>query len=179
MNKSGKTIAVALLGLSLTAGAEVTVYPAPEEAELNNSFSVDVREPGGTWKPVSVYEVKVDEVKNARHNVRKSSMAYFDFDGKAEIRVRANGRKIENAAVRPFSYDIKPQVNGDEMIFTIDRPRLMSVEVNGEIFDNLQLFANPVDENRPKDLKKFRNNKDNIYFGPGYHKLDTLKIGSG
>lgn len=179
MNKSGKTIAVALLGLSLTAGAEVTVYPAPEGAALNNSFSVDVREPGGTWKPLSVYEVKVDEVKNARHNVRKSSMAYFDFDGKAEIRVRANGRKIEKAAVRPFSYDIKPRVDGNEMTFTIDRPRLMSVEVNGEIFDNLQLFANPVDENRPKDLKKFRKNKDNIYFGPGYHKLDTLKIGSG
>lgn len=59
--------------------------------------------------------------------------------------------------------------------------KTFTVEVNGEIFDNLQLFANPIDTDRPteKMLKKLRRDSRYHYFGPGYHRIDTLKVGSG
>ncbi len=173
---------VALAGvLSLSSGlhAELTVYPAPDGAKLNNAFEVEVKEGSDDWKKVPVYEVYVDEVKNARHNVRPVSMAYFDFEGMVDIRVKRNEDAVNSVQVRPLSYGITPEVNGNVINFSIDRPRQLSIEVNGEIFNNLQLFANPIDRNRPENIKKFKKNPNNIYFGPGYHKLDTLKIGSG
>lgn len=179
MKKFKMAIALATLVAGTPVMAEVVVYPAPEGAKLNDAFSVDVREKGGAWLPVAVYEVKVDEVKGAKHNVRPTSMAYFDFDGEVDVRVRANGREVREAAVRPVSYSITPDVNGNELTFSLDRPRLMSVEVNGDIFNNLQLFANPIDRNRPANVKKFTKNRNNIYIGPGYHKLDSLKVRSG
>ena len=39
------------------------------------------------------------------------------------------------------------------MTFKLDRPRNLSVEVNGDIFHNLHLFANPIDKNKPKKIK--------------------------
>ena len=43
------------------------------------------------------------------------------------------------------------------MTFKLDRPRNLSVEVNGDIFHNLHLFANPIDEKKPKKLKDKNN----------------------
>ena len=64
------------------------------------------------------------------------------------------------------------------MTFKLDRPRNLSVEVNGDIFHNLHLFANAIDVNKPKNVKK---DKSLIYFGPGVHQLpnDSLAVPSG
>ncbi len=173
----------ALLGVGIiNAGAAVVTYPAPAEAPLNKAFSVDVRQNGEeNWKPVDVYAVKVDETEGARHNARTVSMAYFDFDGNVEVRVISNTRAVKEARVRPMSYAIVPAVNGDTLTFTLDRPRNLSIEVNGEIFDNLQLFANPIDgaTPTPAQLRKLRKDKKYHYFGPGYHTVGTLRPQSG
>lgn len=169
--KKSATIVVAALASVFSAGAELVTYPAPDGVKMNDSFSVEVRQGDGNWTELPVYRVMVDEVTD-RHRVSDVSMAYFDFSGVVDVRVVARSRKVESARVRPLSYDITPDVCGDTLMFSLDRPRLLSVEVNGEIFDNLQLFANPIDANRPENLKKFRKGKKNIYFGPGLHKLD-------
>lgn len=108
-------------------------------------------------------------------------MAYFDFDGKVDVRVISNGIPVNEARVRPLSYSIPLEIKGNTLSFSLDCPRNLSVEVNGEIFNNLQLFANPLDENAPdaKQLRKLKKDKKFHYFGPGYHKLDTLNLGSG
>jgi len=175
-------IALGALCAGVAAQAAVVTYPAPEGAALNGSFGVEVRAAGDSlWHAVDVYKVYVDEVTEGRHKVVDSSMAYFDFDGTAEVRVTPRGRAIETVAVRPLSYGIAHRVDDGAIYFTLDRPRKLSVEVNGDVFDNLQLFANGPDGDAPtpKQLKKLRKNKDYVYFGPGYHKLDTLKVRSG
>lgn len=162
--------------------AAVVTYPAPAEAELKKTYSVEVRQmPAGDWQTVDVYGVKVDETVGGKHNVRTVSMAYFDFDGEVEVRVTSNTLPVNEARVRPLSYSIPVDVKGGTMTFSLDRPRNLTLEVNGEIFDNLQLFANPLDENRPteKMLKKLRKDRKYHYFGPGYHRIDSLKVGSG
>lgn len=167
---------------AIPAAATVVTYPAPTEAELNKTFSVEVRQSGTEdWLPVDVYAVKVDETIIGKHNVRTVSMAYFDFDGKVDVRVISNGIPVNEARVRPLSYSIPLEIKGNTLSFSLDCPRNLSVEVNGEIFNNLQLFANPLDENAPdaKQLRKLKKDKKFHYFGPGYHKLDTLNLGSG
>ena len=85
--------------------------------------------------------------------------------------------------MRPLSYNITPAVSGDTLTFSLSSPRNLSVEVNGDIFHNLHLFANPIDTHRPsaKVLKNLKKHKDLIYFAPGVHNLpgDTLSIPSG
>lgn len=162
----------------LSLYGELVTYPAPKEAKLNRTFKVEAREDGGEWQTVDVYNVYVDEVVETKHRVKETSMAYFDFSGSADVRV-ISSIDVKTAAVRPLSYNIVPEIAGDTLTFTLDRPRLLSVEINGDRFNNLQLFANPIETSAPKNVKKFLKNKKNRYFGPGYHKIETLKPESG
>lgn len=163
------------------AMAQVKTYPAPDGAQRSDAFAVEVRPAGGTWQSVDVYKVFVDEVVDTRHTVKDSSMAYFDFDGEVEVRVTGNEPEIHTARVRPASYGIEPTVEGHTLTFTLDRPRNLSVEVNGEIFNNLQLFANPIEHDAPdpKRIKQLQKEGKLCYFGPGYHRIDTLRVQSG
>lgn len=167
------------------ASSTIVTYPAGDGVLTNNDFTINVREGNGAWLPVVSYPVKVDEVRNADHKTSVASMAYFDFDGRVEVEVISNGAPVETARVRPLSYNIKPMVSGDTLRFTLDRPRNISVEVNGDIFHNLHLFANPLDTHRPteKEIKKAKKNKNSVllYYGLGIHRLpgDTLRVASG
>ncbi len=155
---------------------QLVVYPAPQGVELTRDFTVCVREPGKEWKPVDTYMVKVDEVRDTKHCVEKASLSYFDFAGEVEVSVTSK-EQIKEGVVRPLSYHIVPRIEGNSMTFTLKRSCNLSVEVNGDIFHNLHLFANPIDENHPKKLK----DKNLIYFAPGVHQLpgDTLNVPSG
>lgn len=166
-----------LLCFSLGLQAKLVTYPAPKGAPLKQDFTVKVREADGQWKPVDVYSVKVDQVIGAKHHTEEASMAYFDFDGEVEVQVKSNKGTINTNRIRPLSYNIASNVSGDVLTFKLNKPRNLSVEVNGDIFHNLHLFANPIDINVPKKKKA----KNLIYFGPGIHQLpgDSLIVKSG
>lgn len=179
------TLCVFAFGHGLQAQDRLQVYPAPEGVEMKDDFYVKVRVPGGEWQSVPTYMVKVDEVRDTKHCTEKSSLAYFDFEGEVEVSVTSK-ESVESARVRPSSYGIEPVVEGNTLTFTLDRPRNLSVEVNGDIFHNLQLFANPLDVNNPIDGVKVKNEKqlakkrkDVIYFGPGLHEVGTVFPVSG
>ena len=140
-----------LLGFVQTIDAQnlLITYPAPQGTELKNDFTVKVRQPGGEWQAIATYPVKVDEVKEARHHVELASMSYFDFNGEVEVSVTAHKEEIETARIRPLSYGITPQVSRNTLTFKLNSPRNLSIEVNGDIFHNLHLFANPIDRNNP------------------------------
>ena len=168
----------------LASQATVVTYPAGEGVETLDDFTVSVRQNGGEWQPVAVYPVKVDEVRGIRHCVETASMAYFDFDGTVEVAVKYNKGAVDSARVRPLSYNITPTVDGTTLTFTLSSPRNLSVEVNGDIFHNLHLFANPLDAHRPsaKEIKRAgKKGSKLIYFGPGVHQLpgDTMRVESG
>lgn len=161
-----------------SAQNQVDVYPAPKGAELNSDFSIRVRVDGGEWKNVDSYKVYVDRVVGGRHTTESSSMAYFDFEGEVEVEVTHNRGDIESARVRPLSYNIPFTTSGKSLVFKLKEAVNLSVEVNGDIFHNLQLFANPIDANKPK---KAKSSKDLIYYAPGFYDLgeDTLFVPSG
>lgn len=159
------------------AQGRLETYPAPDGADLNTDFSVQVRRAGEDWQPVAVYAVPVARPVGFSRRTEKASMAYFDFEGEVEIQVTCNREDVREARVRPLSYDIVPNRAGRVLTFCLNRPRNLSVEVNGDEYHNLHLFANPTDVNKPKKTKQ----RNLIYFGPGLHHLpgDTLNVPSG
>lgn len=150
---------------------KLVTYDAPSNMLLNDDFSVKVRTSGGDWKELSEYNVKVDETKGTKHTVQNASMAYFDFEGEVEVSVTYNKGSIETARVRPLSYNIASNIQGNKLTFKLSQARNLSVEVNGDIFHNLHLFANPIQDFIP-------NKKDAnvIYFGPGIHEIPNQKL---
>lgn len=50
----------------------------------------------------------------------------------------------------------------------------ISVEVNGDIFHHLQLFANPIEDARPDPA-----DPNVIYYGPGIHQVGRVVVPSG
>lgn len=150
---------------------KLVVYTAPEGALLNDDFSILVRQPGKEWMEVPNHLIKVDEVRETEHHVEEASMAYFDFSGEVEVSVTFNNGPIRKSRIRPLSYEIEPTVKGNTLTFKLNQPRNLSVEINGNIFNNLHLFANLVIENIPD-----KNDPDVIFFGPGIHEFEDNKF---
>jgi hypothetical protein len=153
---------------------QLITYPAPAGAKYamhNKDYTVKVRKPGGKWHHLYEYNLKVDQVIDARHHVENASMCSFDFSGEVEVSVTSNKGSIQHARIRPLSYGIKPQIKGNALSFRLLQPRNISVEVNGDIFHNLHLFANPVDDFVPD-----KRDTNLIYFKPGVHAIEGGKL---
>jgi hypothetical protein len=163
---------------SILASVKETLrtYAAPQGTELNDDFTVRVRQKGGGWVPLSTYLIKVDEVRNTKHNVENASMTTFDFSGVVEIAVTYNRGDVKTARVRPLSYNIPFQIENNTIVFSLSCPGNLSIEVNGDIFHNLHLFANPIEESVPD-----KNDSDLLYYAPGIHFFENgeLRVPSG
>ena len=148
----------------------LTTYPAPKGAILNDIFDVKVRQNGGKWQDIPTYLIKVDEVRGSKHTVENASMSFFDFEGEVEVQVRYSSGPINTAKIRPLSYGIQTQLKDESITFKLDQPQNLSVEINGDIFHNLHLFANPLVKNVPD-----KNDPNVIWFGPGIHDFENEK----
>ncbi|MFD2034767.1 glycosyl hydrolase family 28 protein [Belliella marina] len=160
---------VLLIGLSINGifaqdiKDSLVVYEVPKAlfySMHNDDFTVQVRNPGGRWESLYEYNVKVDMDTESN-----ASMVYFDFSGTVELKIRKNNGNVGKVAVRPLSYGITPEVNENMIYLTLDRPRNISIEVDGDRLHNLHLFAQPIEESRPDP-----NDPNVIYFGPGVHE---------
>ncbi|MFB6341623.1 glycosyl hydrolase family 28 protein [Saccharicrinis sp. FJH62] len=186
MNKVIKVLFVCLLCLLLTRSvvnaehAEKTnsdklyTYNMPKQSYdklYNDDFTVKVRLKNQEWKEVPGYLVKVDEVDGSKHHVENASMCYFDFSGTVEVSVTYNKGSVNTARIRPLSYGIEPKIIGNTVYFSLSQSRNLSVDVNGDIFHNLHMFANPVDNFIPDTT-----DAGLIYFGPGIHQFENNRF---
>ena len=169
-------LALCLTTITMSAKDRLVIAKAPTGIDLKHDFEVKARINGGEWQNIDTYAFRADRVANAKHNVEITSVAKFEFEGKVEIQVKSIAQDIKSYKIRPSSYGIEAKQEGNTLTFSLDRPRYLSVEVNGNIYQNLQIFADNVLE-KPKVKKK----KDLMYFGPGVHdfKGDSIHIASG
>ncbi|BBC32020.1 Endo-polygalacturonase [Streptomyces graminofaciens] len=157
---------------------KLVVYPIPSGVPTNTSFAVKARTPGGEWQTVPVYRARAKQINadTGSGPVFNSSVATFDFKGTVEVAVTSSKGAIGTARIRPLSYDTEFTVDGATVSFTLTEPRNLSLEIDGEKFDNLQLHANPIETKCPDP-----DDPDVIYFGPGLHKTtdNVVKVPSG
>ncbi len=146
---------------------ELVIHSIPNEivyTRHNNDFTVQVRLPGKDWKDLFEYNVSVD-----LDNPQPASMVQFDFSGKVEMKVRVNNGMIHQVNIRPAEKQIIPLIKNNTILFSLDKPVKLSLEVNGDRLHNLHIFANPLETEIP-DPK----DPDVIYFAPGLHKPKDL-----
>lgn len=156
----------------------ILTYPMPPGIENSTAFEVQVRAPGGKWKDLAVYRPTLTEINTTTGGriYPRTSMVYFDFNGTAEISARwARDERPKIARVRPDSYGIIPQRSGHTVKFTLDQPRNVVLQLNGEIFDVLHIFTNPPPVDEPSS-----DDPDVIYYGPGFHNVPgKIQVPSG
>ena len=149
---------------SVQAATTLKTYPAPSGVTLNTAYTVKVRVPGGNWQDLDEYQTLVDNYHP--HNV---SFVNFDTDGPVEMSVTFNTGTITSAIIRPSNKNITPTINGNTMTFSISGPMNLSAMVNGDKYNTLDIFANPVEVNPPSP-----NDPNVIYVGPGYYTQDYI-----
>ncbi|WP_309121603.1 glycosyl hydrolase family 28 protein [Paenibacillus sp.] len=136
----------------------------PVSAAGNDDYRVSIRVPGEQWRELFVYEVKVD-----MHEVRRASMVYFDMEGSVEVRVEPRNLPIREAVIRPLSLKLPVQQSDDAITFTLDKPCKIVVEINGQRFTALHLFANPL-ESDPVDPE----DEETLVLPPGAHGSEYI-----
>lgn len=154
---------------------ELTVFAAPEGAPANNTFSVFVRYEGGQWIDLHEYDAEVDGgyLPSPVHHMAFVSFD-ADFSKKIEVKVHKNDGPMSNVRIRPDISGIIPMIIDKHTIsFIVTEPKKLSVEVNGELHNNLMVFAN-----RP-EADPVKAGAENVYyFGPGIHKIGGNGQGS-
>jgi len=142
----------------------IHTYPELKGIPLRSDFSVRIRNPEGQWAALQTFEVNVD-----MHDVRQASLASFDMDGTVEVEVTYRGGSIDSAVIRPQSYNLSFHQAGNTIRFLLDCPRKLSIEINGERFNNLHLFANPLEQDAPNP-----EDRNVLVVKPGIHRTEHL-----
>ncbi len=147
--------------------SETIVAPAiPAGVQRDERFDVQVRSvPDGAWQKVETYAARVD-----MHDVRQTAVGIFDFTGTIEVCVRPRVSFIHSAVIRPLSLNIQPDCNGKELHFRLDQPADMMLEVNGERFHCLHLFAGAI-QDQPTEPAIWLDASR-----PGPHTVDTRRL---
>ncbi|TDW96238.1 glycosyl hydrolase family 28 protein [Dinghuibacter silviterrae] len=157
----------ALLLCALTHGRAQQIYPATDALPRSTDFSVRVRTSGGPWKDLPVYGVKVADGNTGLFHPEVTNMAYFDFTDSVEVAVTPR-RAFSNVRIRPA---LAPRFEGRTIRFTLSGPRNLSIELDGDIFHNLQLFAGAPETAAP--------DSNTLYYAPGVHIAGTVHLTSG
>jgi hypothetical protein len=169
---------------------QLITYSFPKELRRNADYTVRVRRPEGEWEELDTLLVKVD-----MHQVREASMSRFDFAGAVEVEVTCHRESIEQVEIRPLSSGLIPVVEGERIIrFSLNRPQKLSIEINGDRFHNLHLFAKAleVDTPDPADrgvaviepgihrteilFAKLKDQVHTLYFKPGMHHIEQVLL---
>lgn len=146
--------------------SKTLTYPAPV-GEGSLPLATDFKVMANN-KLVDVYQVKVLKPHTwaggwEKQEYEHASMAYFDFEGMANIKIMAT-EEIESFKIRPLRHNIEGLAKDSTIEFTLEEPCNLSIEINGNITNNLQLFANPLEKTPVKP-----GDPGVRYFGPGVH----------
>jgi len=164
--------------------SKLEVYSAPSVLPRSTDYSVKVKTAYSEWYTLDTYAVRVD-----MHHVREASLATFDFVGEVQLEI-VSAVHIEAVAIRPLAYDIPYRIEDNKLMFSLDRPVNISIEINGDRFHNLHVFANALERDAPDPeqdnvlyveagtyeaqellqmMAEHSPHRDVIYFAPGLH----------
>ncbi|WP_406683264.1 glycosyl hydrolase family 28 protein [Seonamhaeicola sp. MEBiC1930] len=150
----------------------VKVYPAPEGIELSKAYVVEVEN-----QSVPVYKTKIPpkepipRLNHSRQIFGFASYASFDMNASAKVKV-TYPEAVNSVKILPTSYGVESTIEGNTISFSVDKPMHLTIEVNGDWYESLHIFANPFEVDVPDP-----NDPNVIYFGPGVHDVKSVAVG--
>ncbi|KAK1621918.1 glycoside hydrolase family 28 protein [Colletotrichum phormii] len=155
------------------ASESIEIYEAPSGLPLNRDFIVEARplvesrDDPQQWRSVPAYAVDVANANTTRNAFDRHTVALASFDSSAPttVRVKYKASAIETVAIRPLSLGITAQVENDTIVFNLDQPRDVMIELNGDKWKALHLLTNQIDKDAPT-----ADSEDIWYFGPGINQ---------
>ncbi len=161
-----------IISMASSCTQKVKIYPAPKGIELSKAFSVEVE---GNELPVYNFKIPAREpiprLNHSRSEFGFASFASFDMNEKVEVKV-TYPETVNSVKVLPTSYGIEPIIEGNNILFSIDQPQNLTIEVNGDWYESLHIFANPFEEHVPSP-----DDPNVVYFGPGVHDITSISVG--
>lgn len=130
-------------------------------------FSVSLADELVTYEPprgtdaAPEYELEVNGKKVFVYTSRTAAFAYFSFQGTVDIKVMY-GSIIYNYDIRPTSKNIESIQYRNQILFSLNQPANLSVEVNKNLKRPLFIFANPLENSIPD-----KNNSDVLFYEKG------------
>ncbi|MCP4805205.1 MAG: hypothetical protein GY884_07640 [Proteobacteria bacterium] len=149
---------------------QVVTYPAPDGVTVGNHYAVTL-EQGGAEHSSFVYEVNRQQSSNQSLT---TSWTTFSFQGDVTVSVTRRTGDIGTCVVLPSSAAIETTVSGDTCTFELDRPRQLSVELDGDITHPMLVFANALETDVPDP-----DDPEVLYFAPGLHDIGDTTLSSG
>lgn len=136
-------------------------------------------------KKATVYPLKVspvdsltrmrgmDDKEGSAKIFEMAAFCSFDIEEPTVVTVKYN-QPVNSVKVLPSSRGIQPVVNGKEITLEARPGDRLTVEVNGDEYHSLHIFANAPEQETysPEDPNV-------VYFGPGEHTVSRLIIRSG
>ena len=172
INVSSVLILASVIFFAASCSQKVKIYPAPEGLDLSSAFTVEVE-----GREVPVYKATVPPAEpiprltGSPSEFGFASFASFDMSSSANVTV-TYPEPVQSVKILPTSFDIAPEVDGQTITFTIDEPKHLTVEVNGDWHKSLHIFANPFEEDVPDP-----DDPNVVYFGPGIHEVTSIPVG--
>jgi hypothetical protein len=179
---------------SQSANETARVYPAPASEPLSQRFKVTVN---GLDAPVYIAHVssvgeftprsaKATDSSNrlvftspylhaAKEQFTDGEAAFAQFDISAPVQiVVTSSEAVQKAKILPSASGVVPKIMGNQIIFSISKPSQLTLEINGDWNNSLNLFANNFETHEPNPR-----DPNVIYFGPGAHTITSMKIPEG
>lgn len=156
------------------------VFETRNDWILHDYFHADPARRADILSPadeVGIPDRLAKRIGTGKSDMRTASFAQMSFS-EQPVRVRVTlldpTARIADAKIRPLRLNLAHAVapDGRSLTFTLDRPRKVSVEINGRL-DPLFIFA---------DQPDVPDTEATYYFGPGLHRIPgngTLTLKSG
>lgn len=117
------------------------------------------------------YYVSVNGQQTFVYNSRKAAFATFSFSGAVEVELTLLVT-VESVDIRPLSFRVQHEQQGNTIRFALTEPRHLSIEINGNSGRPLFLFANPLETEVPqRDAAGVR-----YYRGGSIHNIGVVTL---
>jgi hypothetical protein len=151
-----------LLALFSVADADVFTYPGPPRVPPSDQYAVKVIQDGR----VQASFVYCSVAKWRTNRSRTTSWTTFSFSGKVLVAVTKLQGTFAAGRILPGGFGIACSKQGNTLLFTLDRPRKVSVEFDGDTTHPLLVFADAPETDVPEPGAP-----GVVYYGPGLHEL--------
>ncbi len=136
----------------------VLSYPAPPGLQTSPDFSVKVNN-------VDIWTEQVGD-----GGLESLNVANYSSSGSQSITITAKS-PIRKYSIRPKSRNIKANVQGRQLTFTIQGPQQIYIEI--DTLPHLAIFANP-----PENILPDKNDTNVVYYGPGTYSPGVINLKS-